>query len=134
MSSSEGGVMNARKDEWARFLSYVCLSGVTVLANEAVQHQKGGATDHAHICHVECWPMPICQMEIEKIGHGSVMNSVEHVAERPSDDESQAGYDKAVARPQQPNNERRRNGPREHCERPRSEERRVGKECRSRWS
>ena len=101
------------------FRMCVYLSGVTISANKAVQYQQGGPTNYADICHVECWPMPFCQMEIEKIGHGSVTNAVSGIAKRSSDDERQAGHNKAAARPQQPNNQRRCNGSREERERPR---------------
>ena len=82
------------------------------LGEQSCQYQQRGTTDHADICHVKCWPVPVCQVEVEKIGHGSVTNAVQGIAKSSSRDESQACSDKAVVRPQQPNDERRRNGSR----------------------
>lgn len=95
------------------------LGRVTILANKAVQYQQRGTTDHAYIRHVKCWPMPVRQVEIEKIGHGPVIDSIKRIAKRPADDQRQTSNSKSVARPQQPSNECRRNGRRKECESPR---------------
>lgn len=63
--------------------------------------------------------MPVRQVEIEKIGHGSVMNPVKDISERSSDDERQGSNHKAVARLKRPNKKPRRDGSREECEEPR---------------
>ncbi len=94
-------------------------SEVTVSAEETVQYQQASATDHTDICHVERWPMPICQVEIEKVGYGAVVKPVNGIAKRSSDDKRQTNNNKSVARPQQPNNQCRSNRSREKCERPR---------------
>ena len=61
---------------------------VRIGPNEAFQDQQGRPAHDADIRHIERRPVPTGPVEIKKIGHGSVTEAVQGVAEGSSDDES----------------------------------------------